>query len=95
MFPQSIDTVERLSQLHPVSGERLRKSYNRSVAAIAIRPTPAPARTPSKQSLIFQEVIPEVWEMTVEVMAHHAVTAHATVTTSHSGRAYAHYCNSS
>jgi predicted SprT family Zn-dependent metalloprotease len=38
-------------------------------------------------------VIPEIWEMMVEVMAHHAMTAHANVTTSYSGRAYAYYCN--
>jgi hypothetical protein len=34
-------------------------------------------------------VIPEIWEMMVEVMAHHAMTTAAPFA-SHSGRAYAH-----
>jgi hypothetical protein len=70
----------------------LRKSYNRGVAAPAIR-TPVPAPAPGKESPIFQEAISEIWEMMVEVMAHYAMTAHANVTTSYSGRAYAYYCN--
>jgi hypothetical protein len=39
--------------------------------------------------LISQEVISEVWEMVVEVMAHHAMTTAAPFA-SHSGRACAH-----
>ena len=60
----NVSAVKRHGGEDSFLGSSLRKSYNRSVTAIAIR-TPAPARAPG-------------------VMAHHAMTAHAAVTTSHS-----------
>ena len=66
----NVSAVKRHGGEDSFLGSSLRKSYNRSVATIAIR-TPAPARAPGKESLIFQEVIPKVWEMMIEVMAHH------------------------